>query len=282
MRVFVTGATGFIGSHFVERALTAGIEVVAHRRSPGSRPRIPLSSQPRWLDKPLSAISEWDFSGCEALVHLAAAGVSPQPADWESCYQVNVLDWLTLMRTAIRAGVRRFIVTGTFAEYGTAGQRFDAIPPDAPLEPAGPYASSKACASVLSAALARAENVCLSYLRLFSVFGEGQFENNLWPSLRIAASTGADYPMTRGEQVRDFISVTSVATRLLDECRDGSVQPGVPRVANLGTGEPQTVLDFADHWWREWQAAGQLLVGALPYRRDEVMRYVPAVDKKAA
>ena len=230
----------------------------------------------------MNAIAEADLACCEALVHLAAAGVSPQPAAWDACYEVNVLDWLRLMQTAIRAGVRRFVVTGTFAEYGTAAQRFDAIPPDAPLEPAGPYASSKACGGLMTSALARAENVCLSYLRLFSVFGDGQFESNLWPSLRIAALEGADYPLTPGEQVRDFISVTTVAQRLLDECRDGTLQPGVPRVANLGTGEPTTVRDFADHWWREWRAPGKLVVGALPYRQDEVMRYVPLVEPKAA
>ncbi len=42
MRLFVTGATGFIGSHFVNQALAAGHEVVALRRTEQSRPRIEL------------------------------------------------------------------------------------------------------------------------------------------------------------------------------------------------------------------------------------------------
>jgi nucleoside-diphosphate-sugar epimerase len=282
MRLFVTGATGFIGSHFVARALREGVQIVAQRRSPASRFRIPLADEPVWLDKALGDVAESDLAGCHAVVHLAAAGVSPQPAEWNACYQVNVVQWLALMQTAIRAGVPRFVTTGTFAEYGTAAQRFDPIPPDAPLEPAGPYASSKACASVLSAALARSENVCLSYFRLFSVYGEGQYRENLWPSLRAAALCGGDHPMTAGEQVRDFVSVESVAERLLDECRDPRLQPGMPRITNLASGQPQTVRQFAEHWWAHWNAPGRLLCGALPYRPGEVMRYVPQVGNKAA
>ena len=53
--------------------------------------------------------------------------------------------------------------------------------------------------------------------------------------------------------------------------------PGVPRVRNVGTGRPQSVREFAEHWWREFGARGKLLFGALPYREGEVMRFVPQI-----
>jgi hypothetical protein len=37
------------------------------------------------------------------------------------------------------------------------------------------------------------------------------------------------------------------------------------------------VREFAEHWWQKFEARGKLLFGALPYRADEVMRYVPLV-----
>ncbi|MEI8283803.1 MAG: hypothetical protein WCG52_02325, partial [bacterium] len=49
-------------------------------------------------------------------------------------------------------------------------------------------------------------------------------------------------------------------------------------VANIGTGHPQTIRSFAEHWWKKWDAKGKLLPGALPYRDNEVMRYVPEVS----
>jgi nucleoside-diphosphate-sugar epimerase len=112
---------------------------------------------------------------------------------------------------------------------------------------------------------------------LFSVYGVGQQESNLWPMIRRAALEGDDLPMTPGEQVRDFISVENVAEGLLALACDESVECGLPRVHNLGSGRPQSVRQFADYWWREFGARGKLLFGSLPYRSDEVMRYVAQV-----
>jgi nucleoside-diphosphate-sugar epimerase len=83
--------------------------------------------------------------------------------------------------------------------------------------------------------------------------------------------------MTLGEQVRDFISVEQVAADLLKAAADSSVRPGVPLARNVGSGQPQTVRQFAETWWQRWEATGQLQFGALPYRDGEIMRYVPQV-----
>ena len=72
MRIFVTGGTGFIGSHFLNHAFKAGHEVVALRHSPASQPRIPLDAQPEWVNGPMDQLKLGDFRNCEFLVHLAA------------------------------------------------------------------------------------------------------------------------------------------------------------------------------------------------------------------
>jgi UDP-glucose 4-epimerase len=279
MRLFVTGATGFIGSHFVAHALAAGHEVVAHRRAESSRPRIAMVREPGWVTGSLAEVSERELAGADVLVHLAAVGISPRVAKWDELLQWNIAVPAKLLLTAARVGVTRWIVTGSFAEYGSAGLRYEFIPPDAPLEPTYPYAASKAAASVLFRTLATEQRARLSYLRLFSVYGEGQHESNLLPMIRKAAFAGDDLPLTPGEQLRDFIAVERVAVELLAEVQDSTVESGGPRVRNIGTGRPQTVRAFAEHWWREFGASGKLLVGALAYREGEVMRFVPQIDE---
>jgi hypothetical protein len=37
------------------------------------------------------------------------------------------------------------------------------------------------------------------------------------------------------------------------------------------------VIEFSEYWWRYWGAKGKLLPGAVPYRDNEVMRYVPKI-----
>ena len=65
-----------------------------------------------------------------------------------------------------------------------------------------------------------------------------------------------------------------MAERLLALACDESVECGLPRIRNLGSGRPQSVRQFAEYWWREFGARGKLLFGSLPYRSDDVMRYV--------
>jgi nucleoside-diphosphate-sugar epimerase len=275
MRIFVTGASGFIGSHFVNHALRSGHEVVAHRRSPDSTPRISLTAEPEWISKSLENIAEADLDGVDCLIHLAAAGISPRTAPWDELLKANVASPARLLQVALRAGVRRWIVTGTFAEYGASGRRYQSIPVDATLEPTFPYAASKAAGYLVFRTMAIENAAQLTYLRLFSVFGEGQHETNLWPMLRKAARAGENLPLTPGGQIRDFISVEQVADELLQSVVNRSVKPGVPLVKNVGSGRPQTVREFAETWWRRWEAPGRLEFGALPYRDGEVMRYVP-------
>jgi len=277
VRIFITGATGFIGSHLMNHALSAGHEVVALRRTAESMPRVGPVREPAWLTRSMRQVTERDLAGTDVLVHLAAAGISPRSSGWDELLEWNVVAPAQLLLTAASAGVRRIVAAGSCLEYGRAAARYEFIPPDAPLEPTGAYAASKAAGGVLLRAIAEEKKLRLSYARLFSVYGVGQQESNLWPMIRRAALEGADLPMTPGEQIRDFISVENAARGLLALACDESVESGLPRIRNLGAGRPQSVRQFAEQWWREFGARGKLLFGALPYRGDEVMRYVAQV-----
>jgi nucleoside-diphosphate-sugar epimerase len=276
MKIFVTGGTGFVGNHFLAAALSAGHEVVALRR-PGARSRIPLSAEPRWVEGGLTDDWRNQLAGCEVLVHFAAAGVSPQLANWEELFKINVENSLHIWVQAVEAGVKRLVLCGSCLEYGRSAAYYEFIPAHASSVPTNAYAASKAAATVAATALAIERTVELLVLRPFPTFGEGQYIGNFWPALRQAALAGQDFPMTPGEQVRDFVPVQQVADAFVAALTRADLKPGEPVIENLGTGRPQTLRAFAEHWWRHWNAKGKLLVGALPYRENEVMRYVPQV-----
>ncbi|KAF0653407.1 nucleoside-diphosphate-sugar epimerase [Cyanobium sp. Copco_Reservoir_LC18] len=275
MRLFLTGGTGFIGSHVLAAALAAGHQVRALRRSPASAPVIPLPGEPEWCQGDLASLEAPALEGVEAVLHLASAGVSPKPASWEELVQANVAGSLRLLERAAAAGVRRCVVAGSSHEYGNAARRLDAIPPDAPLEPLSPYGASKAAAFQLLRAFAIAEGLELFYGRIFSAYGEGQFEGNFWPSLRRAARSGDDFPMTSGRQVSDFIPVAEVSDHLLAACARPDVAAGAPLVVNIGSGAATSLLAFAEAEWERLGATGRLRPGVLPDRPDQIERYVP-------
>lgn len=272
MRIFVTGGTGFIGTHFLRVALAAGHEVHALRR-PGSRLRVALHCEPKWIEAELATVPAAALKECDVLVHLAAAGVNGA-ATWQECFATNVEQSLRLWLAASDAGISRFVICGSCFEYGRAGERYKFIPTDAPLEPTGPYHASKAAASMAALGIAVERKVSLSLLRPFHVFGEGESEARFWPSLRAAARADRDFPMTKGEQIRDFIEVGEVAKKFLTELSEPALA-GEPKIRHIGSGHPQSLRGFAEYWWKQWKSPGELKIGMVPYRANEVMRLVP-------
>ena len=111
------------------------------------------------------------------------------------------------------------------------------------------------------------------------IFGEGESSERFWPSLRNAAKTGKNFKMTGGLQIRDFTPVVTVARQIINLALKGKLIQSNPIIYNLGTGTPQRLKDFAEYWWKKFGANGKLLFDNIPYRTNEVMRYVPRVNK---
>lgn len=271
MHIFVTGGTGFVGSHVLAQALAAGHRVTALRR-PGSQTRIPLAQQPTWLDGELDGDLRPHLNGVDVVMHLASHTPNPPYAPLDQCLYWNVYAASRMAQQAVDAGVRKFVIAGSCFEYGHTATQTDWLSPDSPLQPMLSYPTSKAAASVAFLGLARDLGLQLRLLRIFQVYGEGEPANRLWPALRRAAQQGEDFPMSAGLQVRDFIAVEEVARQFVAAMDMADVQPGQPQVAHVATGQPQTLLDFAEHWWRHWGATGRLIPGAVPYRHNEMMR----------
>ena len=276
MKLFVTGATGFIGLHFIYAAHKAGHEVVGLRRV-GSQPRIDLKKQPIWVEGLLDSDFSKTLRDCDAFVHFASHTPNPPYDTLENCLYWNLITTLQLCNQALKAGIKKFLIAGSCFEYGKSGERYDYIPTTAPLEPTMTYPTSKAAASIALYGWAVEKQVQLQILRIFQVFGEGELETRLWPSLKKAALNAEDFPMTKGEQIRDFIHVEEVVIKFVEELKFISVNKGEPRILNIGTGKPQSILEFSKYWWHKWNAKGRLQIGAVPYRENEVMRYVPKV-----
>lgn len=273
MKIFLTGGTGFVGSHFINHAHQAGHEIIALKR-PRSLPRVPLNKEPEWIEGALDADYRSHLASVDALVHLASHTPNPPYDSLERCLYWNVDASIKLASDAIDLGVKNFLVAGSCFEYGNSAYRYEKLTPETPLEPMLSYPTSKAAASIAFLGLAREKNIKLRLMRIFQVYGEGEQESRLWPSLRKAALEGKDFPMSAGEQVRDFINVTDVAIALVDGLRFNEITSGVPVIEHIATGNPQSLIEFAQEWWSRWGATGKLLPGLVPYRNNEMMRIV--------
>lgn len=123
-RVAVTGATGFIGSHVVERLLKApkGTDVVAVARS------LPKLTRLSHLDHARLRYAHADirdrrslidvFRGCDVVVHTVCGSTGDQAHRWS----VTVEGTAAVLEAAARAGVRRIVNISTMAVYELAGR----------------------------------------------------------------------------------------------------------------------------------------------------------------
>lgn len=132
MKVYVTGATGFVGSHVARELREQGADVEDER----------VDLQDR---AGLARVVE----GCDAVVHVAALYSYDAPA--EQHQRVNVEGTRTLLEVAARAGVRRFVHTSTAGTCGPVAGRAateDDAPPAWELQV--PYKRTKLAAERLA------------------------------------------------------------------------------------------------------------------------------------
>jgi nucleoside-diphosphate-sugar epimerase len=89
---------------------------------------------------------------------------------------------------------------------------------------------------------------------------------------------GSDFPMTPGEQERDFIYVGDVVDGLLAVADAAGIEG---HSLDLGTGRVHTLLEVVEHIWAMTGAQRQMLPGALPYRSGDVMHLAADADRTA-
>jgi nucleoside-diphosphate-sugar epimerase len=279
MKIVVTGGTGFIGSHVLPLLANEGNTIIALHRRESDPPKM---NGVAWHKSSYETANWADIKQLlggkpDVILNLAAYGVSPTQ-EWSEYFKWNVSYTLDFWLAAIENGVTRIISCGSCFEYGAASNQYDFIPTTAAPQPLGPYAASKAAATMLLSALSASYNIEALVLRPCIVFGEGEKASRLWPSLRKAALQGEDFQMTSGLQVRDFIPVEKVAEALVYGVRRTDLTKGRLVIENLGSGVPMSVRDFALEWWHKWDGKGELLFGHVAGRAGEASRIVPEIS----
>src|SRR6185312_308560 len=157
MRIFVTGATGFVGSHVARVAAEQGAELRLLTRRTSVTANLPKGAELVQGDLREPAKFAGALRGCDALIHVAADYRLwvPDPA---GMYKANVEGTRELLRLAREAGVRRVVYTSSVA---TMGFRKDAsaVDEETPVSEAdmiGHYKRSKWLAEQEAIAAARA------------------------------------------------------------------------------------------------------------------------------
>lgn len=264
--LIVTGATGFVGSHVVEAALASGRTVVALGRDREKAQAARWAGRAEFFALDLhssNTLGDPPWAEAEAVLHLAWPGLPHYRAEEHVTRHLpNDAKFLAQIQ---ELGARRVVIAGTCLEYGL---RSGALSEAMSCDPILPYPIAKNALRQLL--LSTPQTAEIAWARLFYVFGDGQNPKSLLPLLDAAIDRGdARFPMSGGEQLRDYLPVEEVAARLVRL----ATTAGATGVFNICAGEPTSVRRLVERRISERGADIELELGAFPYPNYEPMAF---------
>ena len=256
MRILVTGAAGFIGSHTCERLLAHGHEVIGYDSYDGYLYPSELKRQNaselagvRIVEGDVtdrSMIATVLSPDIDVVCHLAAlAGVRPSLVEPLRYVQTNVAGTNVILERMRELGLRRLVFASSSSVYGAKpGTDIAAFSEDDPcLTPASPYAATKRMSELQLSTYADLFGVGYYALRFFTVYGPRPR-----PDMAIAKFTRA---IARGEKIemngdgssrRDYTFIEDIVTGVVAAIE--RVEAGQKEIVNLGGTATSSLADL--------------------------------------
>ena len=274
-RILVTGATGFIARALVPKLLQEADVTLLLLEEFGSGTPLPAP-----LDK-LRAEMETVYADLrnyqltaralrqarpDKVVHLAAVGVSDPFLNVNTALSHNVTGTLNLLRACFESDgldVSQLVVARTPGERTAMNV----------------YAASKAAAWSFCQMYARTAQWPIQGAMIFQAIGPHQPAHLLVPAALQAALAGEDFPMTSGEQEKDWIYIDDIVAGF-QALLKSELTPGT--TAELGTGRATCVADVVEALYRIVGRGGRPIFGAIPNRPGEDPLQIADAEQTAA
>jgi nucleoside-diphosphate-sugar epimerase len=270
-KILVTGASGFLGQHCVNRLLgnCPSLHIAVRNKSDSVRSGI----VEHCADLRVPAEAERLISQVRP-THLLHCAWATTPGSYR--HAPENIDWLYAGVALVRAfgehGGKRFVGVGSSAEYD---------PSDGPcsedatlIRPASLYGQSKAALWAATIACAHRYGFSAAWGRVFLPYGPGDAPLRLIPSMLAALTASKPIEVTDGGQVRDFIFAPDAAELLVELL--GAEASGA---YNIATGRGVAVRDVIELIAARFNAHHLVRFGAVARRPDEYSSLVADMKK---
>jgi len=262
MKIFLTGASGFIGANLARKLLVKKHEVHVILRDPKKAWRLQeILSQLKVhqvdlldADKLTRLVKKIKPT---AVIHCATYGMfMGRQKDVELMLDTNIKVIKNLCFAALESGCQKIINTGTSSEYGIKTKPMSETDS---LEPVNMYGSTKAAATIIASQIAREHNLQLVTMRLFAPYGPWEEPGRLIPTIITSQIKNSEIKLGSKIPVRDFIYIDDICEAYL-KALNTKLIPG--DIFNLGTGKQTSLLKLAQLMkaqvtWGEYQPVQQ-------------------------
>lgn len=251
--VLVTGAAGFLGSHFISKLANLGLVVRAvdcftpyyeeerKKRNLEEAEAESINSHIEFIKADLSADNLSSIvHGVNVVVHLAAQpGVRRSwGPDFVTYIRHNLLATQRLMEALKDQSISYFLLASSSSIYGERDRM--PVPEEAIPAPVSPYGCTKIACEDICLAYAANYNVPVGIVRYFTVYGPRQRPDMAFYKWIKAIASGEKLQVFGdGQQTRDFTYIDDAISGSIAAIRMGSAK----RVYNIGGGENHSILD---------------------------------------
>lgn len=223
--VFITGAGGFIGRHLVKKISALGAKVHLLLKQPPNPAELKAWKK-EWGGKASLSFYYADISDRkriskivrrvrpERIFHLAGSSPSSEKSGIRECMETNILGTLNLLESAAKQDLRSFVFASTTELYGRNPLPFKE---QQKIQPASPYALSKACGEYCCQFFLKCSGVPTIILRISPVYGPTLKEDRFLMKVFLSAMnpTEQELKLTSPSDRRDFIYIEDVVNALL-------------------------------------------------------------------
>jgi nucleoside-diphosphate-sugar epimerase len=280
-KVFVTGATGFIGRHLIQLLADEGYYVGILVRSPasfsnggGMKNVTSFIGDVRHYDDLKTAFSAFKP---DAVIHLVTYYAVMHRADEIGVMlDTNVKGTINLLEAAKESGtVRLFVNTSTCAVYKQKKQH---LTEDDAIKPQNLYAVTKLQAEAACSFYAEMFNLPCVTLRLFPPYGPGDKDRRLLPYVIGCLQKKIPPNLTTGKQEWDFVYISDIVSAFLKALRASPFME-MHEIINIGTGEPLSVRFVVEKIKKDMGSDTDLLWGSVEHRVNEVWNNSADISK---
>ena len=249
MKVLITGAGGFIGSHLTEKCVQLGYETKAfiHYNSKGSWGWLEELPYKKDIEVFSGSVRDYDavyaaMKGCDAVLHLAALiGIPYSYISPQAYIKTNIEGTYNILQAGREHQLSQILVTSTSETYGTA--QYVPIDEKHPLVGQSPYSATKIGADQLAVSYYRSFDLPVKIVRPFNTFGPRQSSRAFIPTIISQVLAGKEVIHVGNlTPTRDLTFVKDTANGFIEIMKSDKV---FGEATNIGMDEEISMGDLA-------------------------------------
>lgn len=266
MNILITGSSGFIGSHLIERLYNLNLNLFLSTRFVNLNNKdarfVFHEFMKHDIEYDINFIKQNNIVGC---IHLATKYVKDhKSSDVKDLVNSNLLFSAYILECSTRANVKWFINTGTFWQHIE----------NKIYNPANLYAATKQAFEAIAQYYINTNKIHFITLKLCDTYGLNDNRLKIFNIWAKAAKYKNEIDMSKGDQIIDICHISDVIeafVKLIDYCKQGTLENQNGKCFVVKAKKRYTLRDLYDIYNKSTGIEVKINWGKIPYRDNEVM-----------